>query len=36
MSEITFLYVHNRAMGYGRLGVDLAAALQGSRVDVYA
>lgn len=35
MSELTFLYVHNRAMGYGRLGMDLAEALKKEGVTVY-
>lgn len=35
MSEVTLCYVHRRSMGYGRLGVDLARALEREGVKVY-
>lgn len=35
MSELTLLYVHGNAIGYGRLGVKLAKALTDAGTDVY-
>lgn len=35
MNEISLCYVHKRSMGYGRMGVDLAAALAGEGVKVW-
>lgn len=35
MKELTFLRVHSGAIGYGRLGVEVARALEAMGVDVY-
>jgi glycosyltransferase involved in cell wall biosynthesis len=35
MAELTMLFVHSKTLGYGRLGVELAQALDNLGVDIY-
>lgn len=35
MRELSLLYTHSESLGYGRMGVQLAAALRADGVDVY-